>query len=155
MKNLSLWISLLLPVFLCLAFFLGKPVTKVTKEIKYDKTDQRNKFILDNFIADNEKYLDEKSYDDLKIKSFDNITEFKKLDVKVKKSLILSKCISIKKKLAELNENITQNDLIKEKLKQLQEKINTTIDKQVKFLYLEYGSNLHPVDKMFLEKIHE
>ena len=102
-----------------------------------------------------EKYLDEKSYDDLKIKSFDNITEFKKLDVKVKKSLILSKCITINKNLAELNQNVTQNDLIKEKLKQLQEKINTTIDKQVKFLYLEYGSNLHPIDKIFLEKINE
>jgi antirestriction protein len=162
-KKLTTWVSFFLTIALCLfaSFFvtnkkIATKQTDVVHELSEKKDNhKRNEFIIDEFVKDHEKFLDEKNYDKLKLKIFDKILVFEKLETKVKTTLILSKCITINKKFLEIKKNIINDESSVQKINQFQEKLNNTIDKQVKSLYLEYGNKMHPVDKMFLEKIHE
>ena len=162
-KKLPVWIGLFVTVILCFcaSFFVSNKKAAISQpnsvHQSLEKKDniQRNEFIIDEFVKENEKFLDEKKYDNLKMKAFDKTIVFKKLESKVKTTLILSKCITINSKFLEIKKSIINDEVSIQKINQFQDKLNKTIDKQVKSLYLEYGNKIHPVDKMFLEKIHE
>lgn len=150
-------VFLVILIFLILNDFLKSTYTgsssdqKSSKLITEQSSNNRDEFIAKNFVDENEKYLNKSYYDNFKFSVFKKDIDFKKLSNKTKSVIFISKCISIKKEAKSLNINSNKPDV----LKKFEEQLQDCIDKEKKFLYEQYGSNVHPLDKLLLDKLYE
>ena len=161
-------ISVLLPViFLGILIFLvildlknSKIITNTNNKQNQEKTieevsNNRDEFIIKNFVEENEKYLNKNYYDNLKFSVLKKDIVFKNLSEKTKSIIFISKCLSIKKEAKNLKSTLSFSTKEPTALKKFEEELQDHIDKEKKILYEQYGRNVHPLDKLLLEKLNE
>lgn len=128
---------------------------KNEKNLEKEQMLIRSKKIVESFISENDKFLQKDYFDKTFVIKNDKKIEFLKLSEITKATAKLQKYKNIKNDFKKAISDVSLDIKLREDANIFANKINNLIDKEIANLYKIFGTSIHPMDKMFLDKFHD